>query len=429
MFNKKNLTQSRIDKNDSYINLGVLSSTQNSTVYLLRSFDNFQILKVGLNSCSYFVDLIKKEAEANRKLENLGAIKIIECFSDYDSLQKKEFPWLIMDFIPGINLFDFLESIRGRDVIPQMDLNMTFKYHLIYEIANSINNIHKQGYVHRDIKPHNIFLDGKFHVHIGDFGDLTNSKLSKLTTNVHGTINFLPPEGFPQDSYDEEYPISAKFDVYSFGGTLLQILTYEWPYSDITSLKSPEFMRILKERVLSGQIDNRFDKGGPLESQLLEEDKLLYELYKKCCAFNPDDRPTMEQVMNEIMLSAQHNMTPEDFHEFKKWTKSLHSQTNEEEEDCEEDESDDYIEEEEDMVDEDGYYGTKQNIILALQRGFHKFKSATALVLAAQSLNIDLTDYESTIVDSVPDRVVPSTRSICDSLVQQPHTYFDPEIG
>ena len=417
-------TQTRIDIDDNYVILGQISKSNNSDVYLLRSENNFYILKVGFSPKQELVELICKEADALDQLEDYGGIKLID--SPREDLNKNEKPWLIMDYIPGINLFDLLQSLRGSGNKPAYELKLLMKYKLIYEIAQELNAIHKKNLVHRDIKPGNIFIDPNFHPHIGDFGDLTDQSKYKFTERMHGTLNFIPPEGFPNS--DSKFPISEKFDVYSFGGTLLQIITYEWPHSDIKVKDDSEksFYNIIKDIVTNPetQLDKRFEEGGPLHSQLLPIDSQLYEIYKLCCSFSPEERPTMSEVLHLIKESAESSMDPETFHSFIKWTKKIRTCDDDDDEEEEEDDEENEEEEEEEEENEedegdDEYVGTVKNVKKAIRQGFHRFKKSAALAIAARSCGIEI---ESSISDqnniittlNETSSLLPSQRPECD---------------
>ena len=418
-------THTTVDNNDSYVVLGQISKSNNSSVYLVRSGNNFFALKVALSASQDMKMFIGKEVESIEALGEYGGIKIVDYRYQDELLNKNEFPWLLLDYIPGINLFDLIQSLRGSGTRPAYELKLDLKYKIIYEIAKRLCDIHKLGYVHRDIKPGNIFIDPDFRPHIGDFGDLTDQTKYQFTQRMHGTLNFIPPEGFPNDTM--HYPVSTKFDVYSFGATLLQIITYEWPHSDLRVKDSLNFLSLMRQRIVNKdtQLDVRFEEDGPLRSQLLPEDYELYELYKKCCSYYPDDRPTMDEVLSAIIDSARNVMDPNDFKSFIKWTNKLKTDLDSQEEDeddsCEEEEEEDLDEYDEDEnEDEDNsYFGTTKNIKKALKQGFHNCSKSPALILAANSLNIDPDAYSPdnySVVQtlSAQSSLLPSFRPDCD---------------
>ncbi|XP_042484216.1 probable serine/threonine-protein kinase WNK6 [Macadamia integrifolia] len=84
---------------------------------------------------------------------------------------------------------------------------------------------HSPPIIHRDLKCDNIFINGNHgEVRIGDLG-LATELLEKRAQTVVGTPAFMAPE-----LYDEDY--DELVDVYSFGMCMLEMVTFELPYSE-----------------------------------------------------------------------------------------------------------------------------------------------------------------------------------------------------
>jgi WD40 repeat protein/serine/threonine protein kinase len=87
------------------------------------------------------------------------------------------------------------------------------------QVADALEHAHKQGVLHRDVKPSNLLLDARGTVWVTDFGlakahdqpDLTHSG------DVLGTLRYMPPEAFDGKA-------DARGDVYSLGLTLYELL-------------------------------------------------------------------------------------------------------------------------------------------------------------------------------------------------------------
>src|SRR5262249_22444959 len=103
------------------------------------------------------------------------------------------------------------------------------------QVAEALAYAHRQGVLHRDVKPSNLLLDTQGIVWITDFGlakaegsdDLTH------TGDVVGTIRFMAPERFDGRSLPQS-------DVYSLGLTLYELLTLRPAFDDTNKARLVE---------------------------------------------------------------------------------------------------------------------------------------------------------------------------------------------
>ena len=287
--------------------IGLVGEGANGKTFLGRAGDTFVILKVSKERQSK-ESFIAEGKSINEYGSNasLNVLVIGGETEGYDLLADEP-PFLILDYLPGITLHDFLEVIRGNDEKPN-EFSDLMKYKIIFGIAQGLNLLHQKGVSHRDVKPGNIFLDQDFNPHIGDFGDLSPKV---FTDNKHGTENFLPPEAYQPDG--DPIPCDPPYDVFEFGGTLFQILTYEWPFND----KDDE--SILETYTAQGKRDERVESG---EITLNEKDEPLYQIVKMCWEQDPSARPTMDDISHWIYEAAP-GILGKDFDEFNDYACSL----------------------------------------------------------------------------------------------------------
>jgi eukaryotic-like serine/threonine-protein kinase len=161
-----------------------------------------------------FVDRFRREAQAAARLNHHGIVSV------YDSGTDGETPYIVMQFIEGRTLADYLAS--GK-TIPPMKAAQVAK-----EIAEALAAAHSEGVIHRDIKPANVMVtrDGK--VLVMDFGIarlISGPETAPQTSAVLGTASYLSPEQAQGQSVD------ARTDIYALGVVLYEMLAGRPPFT------------------------------------------------------------------------------------------------------------------------------------------------------------------------------------------------------
>lgn len=94
----------------------------------------------------------------------------------------------------------------------------------IAELGCALSYIHKQGIVHRDVKPDNILLDSEGHVHLADFNVASEFTSNRPLTSKSGTLAYLAPEVYLGKGYLSEV------DWWSLGVTFYECIFNKRPF-------------------------------------------------------------------------------------------------------------------------------------------------------------------------------------------------------
>ena len=123
--------------------------------------------------------------------------------------------FIVMEFVPG----ETLESIIARE--GALDLTRALDY--MCQICNAVDHAHRQGVLHRDLRPANVLVSDTGVAKVADFGTSRFLEIAAHGTTVIGSPPYMAPEQFHGKA------VFAS-DIYSLGVTMYQMLTGVLPY-------------------------------------------------------------------------------------------------------------------------------------------------------------------------------------------------------
>jgi len=162
-----------------------------------------------------FHDGMKKfidEAKRLAKFQNEpGIVKI------FDSFEENETAYIIMEYLDGETLTDYLK--REKTIPEDQAVNM------LMPVMNSLQTVHAEGLLHRDIAPDNIFLTKNGDVKLIDFG------ASRYATTSHSrSLTVIIKPGYsPEEQYRSRGDQGPYTDVYAIAATLYKMITGKTP--------------------------------------------------------------------------------------------------------------------------------------------------------------------------------------------------------
>ncbi len=211
----------------------------------------------------------QREAVAAARLTHPGVVSV------YDTGEDAGNAYIVMELVEGHTLREILDE-RGR-MPPEVAAD------LARQVAEALADAHRNGVVHRDVKPGNILIRRDGGVKVADFGIAKATGASDLTSTgmVIGTARYLAPEqaaGKPTD---------ARTDVYALGLVLYEMLTGSVPFTRDTDMATaaarltnyprpvsalapdvPDWLDAVVRRALAREPERRFRSADELATAL-----------------------------------------------------------------------------------------------------------------------------------------------------------------
>jgi WD40 repeat protein len=197
----------------------------------------------------------------------------------------EEIPVLVIEYLDGGNLRDWIAEGKCADLKTGLDLAIQF--------CHGLEHAHSRGMIHRDIKPENILLSAGGMLKLTDFGIARLGEGATegrgggpapvpvagraQTVGAIGTYNYMAPEQFRS-----AHEVDARTDIFAFGVCLYEMLCGRRPYGMAAGARQQ----------------------APEPAQLRGDNSLpprLSELMKRCVAWEREDRPgNVEEVRREL---------------------------------------------------------------------------------------------------------------------------------
>jgi tetratricopeptide (TPR) repeat protein len=174
-----------------------------------------KVLQQNLGTSPEMRERFSREAQMASRLDHPNIVTV------YDSGEWEGQGFLAMRLVEGTTL-------------DKADLDLRGKLAALRDAARALDHAHRQGVVHRDVKPSNLLVDREGHVYVSDFGVARRIDLpSKLT--LTGVTVGTPAYISPEQAQGRE--VDPRSDVYSLGAAMYEVLCGRPPFPGTDALK------------------------------------------------------------------------------------------------------------------------------------------------------------------------------------------------
>ena len=239
---------------------------------MLKRIVAVKVLRPEYQQDGEFLRRFSREAEAASKVSHENIVGMYDVGMDGDTR------YIVMEYIDGTTLKDMIRQMGhlGPDAVVRMGIR----------ILAAVDHAHKNGIVHRDIKPQNILVDSQGMVKVADFGIARlkaqqTTRIADVNSSALGSVHYISPEQASGEVADE------KSDLYSVGVVLYEMLVGHVPFDGDTAVsvalkhvserprsmreEDPEISRALDEvvlRALSKKPADRYQTAAEMAADL-----------------------------------------------------------------------------------------------------------------------------------------------------------------
>lgn len=198
------------------VGVGGMAKVYKALDTVLNRYVAVKVLKNEYMEDQDFLRKFAMEAQSAASLTHANIVSVFDVGSSY--IDGRKYNYIVMEYVDGKTLKDIIDE---KQILPIEDI---VNYGV--QIASALECAHKNGIIHRDIKPHNMLIDKSNNLKATDFGiaRISSSATLTYTSTVLGTVHYISPEQAKGKFIDE------KSDIYSLGVVLYQMATGEVPF-------------------------------------------------------------------------------------------------------------------------------------------------------------------------------------------------------
>lgn len=191
---------------------GGMATVYKARCTILNRYVAVKVLREEFTTDEEFIKRFNTEAQAAASLTHPNIVSVFDVGQEYNIY------YIVMELIQGKTL---KQIIAEEGALP-----WKWSVNIAIQICSALEVAHKNGIVHRDIKPHNIIITEEGIAKVTDFGiakAVSNSTITAFGTTI-GSVHYFSPE-HARGGYTD-----AKSDIYSLGVVMYEMVTGKVPF-------------------------------------------------------------------------------------------------------------------------------------------------------------------------------------------------------
>ncbi|MCA9915541.1 MAG: serine/threonine protein kinase, partial [Anaerolineae bacterium] len=250
-----------------------------------------KFLKAEYHQLPYLIDYFRDEASSMRDLAHPNIVRF------YRFVSHETYSYIVMDYVEGFSLSQVMRRMYQENQYIPLDEVVR----IMTQTARALDAIHREGYVHRDVKPSNVLIKRQSgQAFLTDLG-ITSTQNTRI--EGAGTVAYMSPE------QAETWTADHRADIYSYGVLYFELLAMRRPFHVDQGLSGDDAEANLLEKHKNDPVPNITDFRPDLP-------EALNDILSRALAKAPADRyQNILELAKDIhaALAPQLSMDLQDF--------------------------------------------------------------------------------------------------------------------
>lgn len=192
------------------IGSGGMADVYKAKDHKLNRFVAVKVLKQEFREDKAFISKFRIEAQSAAGLAHPNIVNV------YDVGEDHGISYIVMELVEGITLKEYIDK-KGRLAVREATS-------IAMQVCMGLEAAHRNGIVHRDVKPQNIIISTDGKVKVTDFGIARAASSNTINSSVMGSVHYSSPEQ-ARGGYSD-----YKSDIYSMGISMYEMLAGTVPF-------------------------------------------------------------------------------------------------------------------------------------------------------------------------------------------------------